>query len=55
MYDRLLEMLSQWSKHQIDPPPSWEALADAVKEVDPSIAKHIREKHPDKHELLPQL
>ena len=55
MYDRLLEMLSQWSKHQTDPPPSWDALANAVEVVDPSIAKHIREKHPDKDEPLPQL
>ena len=40
--DRLQEMLSEWLK-QIDPPPSWTALADAVKMVDPSKAVEIRE------------
>ena len=51
----LLAMLSQLSKQQIDPPPTWAALAEAVEEVDPSIAKHIRNKHSNKDEPLPQL
>ena len=39
--DRLREMLSEWLK-QIDPPPSWTALADAVEAVDSSKAVEIR-------------
>ena len=39
--DRLQEMLSEWLK-QIDPPPSWTALAAAVEAVDPSKAMEIR-------------
>ena len=39
--DRLQEMLSEWLR-QIDPPPSWTALADAVEEVDSSKAVEIR-------------
>ena len=34
-------MLSEWLK-KIDPPPTWEALADAVETVDPIKAKEIR-------------
>ena len=53
--NRLLVMLSQWPKHQVDPPPTWAALAEAVEMVNPFRAKVIREKHPDKHELFPEL
>ena len=39
--DRLQEMLSEWLR-QIDPPPSWTALAEAVEAVDSSKAVEIR-------------
>jgi hypothetical protein len=39
--DRLQEMLSEWLK-QIDPPPTWTALAEAVETVDSSTAMEIR-------------
>jgi hypothetical protein len=39
--DRLQEMLSEWLK-QIDPPPTWTALAEAVEAVDSSKAMEIR-------------
>ena len=39
--DRLQEMLSEWLK-QIDPPPTWAALADAVETVDELKAQEIR-------------
>ena len=53
--NRLLVMLSQWTKHQIEPPPTWEILSNAVKTVNPLIAKLIRDKHPDEHEVFPGL
>ena len=40
-YDCLREMLSSWLK-QIDPPPTWSDLAEAVEHFDPSIAEKIR-------------
>ena len=40
--DCLQEMLSEWLK-QIDPPPSWAALAVAVEMVNQSKAMEIRE------------
>ena len=53
--NRLLVMLSQWPKQLTNSPPTWAALADAVEEINPFRAKLIREKHPDKHELFPEL
>ena len=40
--DRLREMLFEWLK-QVDPPPSWKDLADAVDNVDKQKAKEIRD------------
>ena len=42
--DRLHEMLSQWLK-QVDPPPTWKDLADAVNRVDQQKAKEIRQQY----------
>ena len=39
--DHLQEMLSEWLK-QIDPPPSWTALAESVEMIDSSKAMEIR-------------
>ena len=39
--DRLQEMLSEWLK-QVNPPPTWEDLANAVEEIDQSKAQEIR-------------
>ena len=39
----LREMLIIWLK-QVDPRPSWEALADAVEPIDPRKAEEIRER-----------
>ena len=39
--DCLQEMLSEWLK-QVDPPPTWAALADAVETVDELKAQEIR-------------
>ena len=33
-------MIKSWLK-QVDPPPSWQELAEAVHEVNPSLAKKI--------------
>ena len=38
----LREMLSEWLK-QIDPPPTWTALAEAVEVIDKSKAQRLRE------------
>ena len=38
----LREMLSEWLK-QIDPPPTWTALAEAVEVFDESKAQRLRE------------
>ena len=46
--DRLHEMLSEWLK-QVDPPPTWKDLADAVDVVDQQKAKEIREQCVDLH------
>jgi hypothetical protein len=35
-------MLSEWLK-QIDPPPTWTALAEAVEVIDESKAQRLRE------------
>ena len=40
--ERLQEMLSEWLK-QIDPPPTWTALAEAVEVIDESKAQKLRE------------
>ena len=34
------EMIKRWLK-QVDPPPSWEDLAEAVNEFNPSLARKI--------------
>lgn len=39
--DRMQEMLSVWLK-QIDPPPTWTALAEAVEVIDELKAEEIR-------------
>jgi GTPase SAR1 family protein len=39
--DCLREMFRTWLK-QVDPPPSWQALAEAVEPLDPAIAEKIR-------------
>ena len=39
--NQLRKMLSEWLK-QVDPPPTWAALADAVEVVDELKAKEIR-------------
>ena len=47
--ERLREMLSEWLK-QIDPPPTWTALAEAVEVIDESKAQRLRQcslKHDD--------
>ena len=44
----LLAMLSQFSKQQVYPQPTWAALAEAVKKVDPSIAECITHTHTQK-------
>ena len=55
VHNCLLAMLSQLSKQQVDPPPTWAVLAEAVEKVDPSIAECIRKKHSDEDEPLPQV
>ena len=40
--DCLRVMLSEWLK-QVDPPPRWKDLADAVDDVDKQKAKEIRD------------
>ena len=39
-------MLSEWLK-QVDPPPSWKDIADAVGMVDPVKAEEIRKRSID--------
>ena len=44
----LRKMLSEWLK-QIDPPPTWTALIEAMEEVDKLVAQKLRE-HSLKHD-----
>ena len=44
IHDCLQAMLVQWLK-QSDPPPTWKNLADAVEEINESIAEKIRTKY----------
>lgn len=44
--DCLREMISEWLK-QVDPPATWEALADAVEAFDEFKAQEIRANHVD--------
>ena len=44
--DCLREMISEWLK-QVEPPPTWAALADAVENLDKSKAQEIRANHVD--------
>ena len=39
--NRLQGVLTEWLK-QVDPPPTWAALAEAVDSIDESIAQEIR-------------
>ena len=41
--DRIQEVISWWLK-QVDPSPTWKALADAVESVNPEIASDIRQR-----------
>ena len=49
MHDRLQEMLHTWLKS--DGHHTWENLADAVKEVNPSKAKDLRDRSIDTYVL----
>ena len=40
-HDRLREMLSEWLK-QVDPPPTWKDIIDAVQKIDAIKAQEIR-------------
>ena len=40
----LREMLSHWLR-QVNPEPTWEALANAVEPINPAKAKEIRDKY----------
>ena len=43
--DCLLEMLKEWLKQQVDPPPSWAVIIDAVEYLgDKQLGKELREK-----------
>ena len=42
--DCMREMLREWLK-QVDPTPSWEALADAVEDIDSHLAEEIRKEY----------
>ena len=44
--DRLREMLSEWLK-QIDPPPTWTVLIEAVEVIDKSIAQRLKTMQPE--------
>ena len=44
--DCLQEMLTVWLK-QVDPPPTWSALAEAVEVADELIAEEIRTRFVD--------
>ena len=39
--DRLHEMLSEWLK-QVNPPPTWEDLANAIEDIDQLKVQEIR-------------
>ena len=41
VYNKLQEMLSEWLK-QIDPPPTWTLIADALSYLDAARAERIR-------------
>ena len=44
--DCLLEMLKEWLKQQVDPPPSWTVIIDAVEYLgDKQLGKELREKY----------
>lgn len=45
-HDRLQKMLSKWLK-QIDSPPTWKYIADAVETVDATKAQEIRKQFVD--------
>ena len=40
--EMLTELIAQWLK-QIDPPPTGQALAEAVQDIDPEKAKEVRQ------------
>ena len=41
--DNCLRKLISWWLKQVDPSPTWKALADAVESVNPEIASKIRQ------------
>ena len=42
----LLEMLKEWLKQQVDPPPSWVNIVDAVESLeDKQLGKELRKKY----------
>ena len=42
----LLEMLSTWLKQQVDPPPSWVNIVNAVESLgDKQLGKELRKKY----------
>ena len=41
--DRLREMLCTWLKQQVNPPPSWQTLTDAVEPFDAATAQKIQD------------
>ena len=44
--DSLLEMLKEWLKQQVNPPPSWAIIIDAVESLeDKQLGKELREKY----------
>ena len=44
--DCLLEMLREWLKQQVDPPPSWANIVDAVESLeDMQLGRELREKY----------
>ena len=44
--DGLLEMLKEWLKQQVDPPPSWANIVDAVESLeDMQLGRELREKY----------
>ena len=42
-HDRLQKMLSEWLK-QVDPPPTWKDIGDAVETVDANKAQEMRKR-----------
>ena len=45
-HDRLQKMLSEWLK-QVDPPPTWKDITDAVETINATKAQEIRKRFVD--------